>query len=351
MNKRHKRRSFSPDVVCSNLFLGLARSTQATYYNLCMHADDWGFIDSPRRLLAYLETPTKELKALLDVKLLHEFPSGAVVVMDWQINNSIRTDRLDKTDCQKELDQLICERGKRYQLRNQNQTPAPASGTDGKVAAASVPVHPAAQSAAAAPPRGGAKQRPAGNASGQAGSPASAPAAARQAPSAPPQVDKAQRSSGALGQAVAPQTNAQQAVPVPPQGQMNRNPGESTVASPRRQPPQQSVTTGQTGSSTIPPNRQQNVGPGGKMQVVDTSPDDPKHIARLTQIMAQAGVKPADSNAVMQIPGVRNLSENQMQFSCDYAKGQDAKNFADWLRHALLDPQFIKFVRDNAPKK
>ena len=212
-------------------------------------------------------------------------------------------------------------------------------------------MYPAAQSAAAAPPQGGAKQRPAGTASGTVASPASAPAAARQVPSAPPQVDRAQRPSGAPGQTATPQADAQSAASVPPQGQTNRNQGESTVTSPRRQPPQQSVTTGQTGSSTIASNRQQGVNPSDNTQVADTSPDDPRHVNNLAQILTQFGLTPEQVDDILNVYGVRDLSESKLRYACEYAREHAEKNPGGYLKAVLYNHRLKFDVSNDAPQK
>lgn len=351
MDKIRKKRSIDFDVVNSEAFLEQARSAQALYFHLCVRADDWGFITAPKPLIRYLNASEKDLKALIDAKFLHRFSSGVVVIMDWPIHNSVRKDRVAKTICTEELKQLFCEKRHRYELKDQNTAATPESGTEGEATTTPAPVYPAAQSAAAAPPQGGAKQRPAGTASGTVASPASAPAAARQVPSAPPQVDRAQRPSGAPGQTATPQADAQSAASMPPQGRTDRSQGEAAVASSGRQPSTQSTAAEQTNSSAIMPNRQQGVNPSDNTQVADTSPDDPRHVHNLAQILTQFGLTPEQVDEVLNISGVRDLSEKQIQYACEYTKANASSSPFGYLK-AVLSHHRLKFdVPNDASQK
>lgn len=351
MDKIRKKRSIDFDVVNSEEFLEQARSAQALYFHLCVRADDWGFITAPKPLIRYFNASAKDLKALIDAKFLHRFPSGVVVIMDWPIHNSVRNDRVAKTICTEELKQLFYEKRHRYELKDQNTAATPEPGTEGEATTTPAPVHPAAQSAAATPPRGGAKKRAAGNASGKDASPTSAPAAVQQAPSTPSQVDMAQRPSGAPGQTAASQANARPAVSMSPQGRTERRQGEPSMASPGQQLSPQSTATGHTGSSKIMPNRQQGVNQSGNTQVADTSPDDPRHVHNLAQILTQFGLTPEQVDEVLNISGVRDLSENQLQKACEYTKANASSSPFGYLK-AVLSNHRLKFdVPNDAPQK
>lgn len=355
MDKIRKKRSIDLDVVNSEAFLEQARSAQALYFHLCVRADDWGFITAPKPLIRYLNASEKDLKALIDAKFLHRFPSGVVVIMDWPIHNSVRKDRVAKTICTEEFKQLSCEKRHRYELKDQNTAAIPEPGTAGEATTSPASVHSAAQSAAATQPRGGAKKRAAGNALGKAASPTSAPAAVQQgtsaSPQVSPQVERAQRPSGAPGQTATSQANARPAASMPSQGRTDRSQGEAAVASSGRQPSTQSTAAERTNSSAIMPNRQQGVNQSGDTQVADTSPDDPRHVHNLAQILTQFGLTPEQVDDILSVYGVRDLSESKLQYACEYAREHAEKNPAGYLK-VLLSNHRLKFdVPNNAPQK
>lgn len=92
-----RRRMFSLDVVDTDKFLDMPSSTQALYFHLGMHADDDGFVSSPKRIAKTANCSEDDLKLLIAKKYLIPFESGVVVISDWKINNWIRSDRKQST--------------------------------------------------------------------------------------------------------------------------------------------------------------------------------------------------------------------------------------------------------------
>lgn len=88
-----RRRMFSLDVVDTDKFLDMPSSTQALYFHLGMHADDDGFVSSPKRIAKTVNCSEDDLKLLIAKRYLIPFESGVVVISDWKINNWIRADR------------------------------------------------------------------------------------------------------------------------------------------------------------------------------------------------------------------------------------------------------------------
>ena len=92
-----QRRLFSPDIVESDAFLDMPVTSQALYFHLGMHADDDGFVGSPRRILRSTGCNEDDLKILAGKRFLLTFPAGIVVIKHWRINNWIRPDRYKET--------------------------------------------------------------------------------------------------------------------------------------------------------------------------------------------------------------------------------------------------------------
>ena len=100
------RRMFSLEVVNTDAFLDLPHSAQCLYFHLGMHADDDGFLASPRRLTAMVGCTEQDLQRLIEGGLVLRFPSGICVIRHWKVNNLIKKDRYKPTNCVAEKQQL-----------------------------------------------------------------------------------------------------------------------------------------------------------------------------------------------------------------------------------------------------
>lgn len=92
-----KKRMFHRDVVCSDSFLDLPHSAQCLYYQLGMHADDDGFIGSPKGIQRMAGAGVSDLEELINAGFLRRFPSGVVAIEHWRVNNQIKKDRYTPT--------------------------------------------------------------------------------------------------------------------------------------------------------------------------------------------------------------------------------------------------------------
>lgn len=119
-----QRRMFSLNVVDTDRFLEMPPSAQLLYFQLGMHADDDGFVSSPKRITKTLRCRDKDLQMLVDRGWLISFDSGIVAITDWKLNNSIKADRYCETVHVREKNMLQLSDNKRYILMdpNWNQT-------------------------------------------------------------------------------------------------------------------------------------------------------------------------------------------------------------------------------------
>lgn len=92
-----QRRMFALSVVDTDVFLDMPASTQNLYFHLGMRADDDGFISNPRKITAFVNCSTDDLKLLIVKGLIIPFDSGVCVVRDWRVNNYIQKDRYRET--------------------------------------------------------------------------------------------------------------------------------------------------------------------------------------------------------------------------------------------------------------
>lgn len=88
-----RKRMFSLDVVDTDLFMEMPKTSQLLYYNLGMRADDDGFIGNPKRLLKLLGADEDDLKVLVAKGFIILFESGIIVITHWKQNNYLRNDR------------------------------------------------------------------------------------------------------------------------------------------------------------------------------------------------------------------------------------------------------------------
>lgn len=115
------RRMFSKDVTEIDKFYDLPKSPQLLYFHLGMHADDDGFVKSPKGIARSINCSETDLEILADNGYIISFPSGVVVITDWKENNSIRADRYHPTTCENEKAMLIMD-GNRYRLKDDTAT-------------------------------------------------------------------------------------------------------------------------------------------------------------------------------------------------------------------------------------
>lgn len=109
------KRMFSVDVVETDAFLDLPPKVQALYFHLGMRADDDGFVSSPRTIVRTIGCNAGDLKQLEAAGYVISFNSGVLVVTDWKVNNTLKSDRHTKTVYQRELS-LLKESTSRWSL-------------------------------------------------------------------------------------------------------------------------------------------------------------------------------------------------------------------------------------------
>ena len=93
-----QRRMFSLKITDTDVFLEMHVSSQLLYFHLNMHADDDGFVSSPRKIMKTICCGEDDLKVLLSKRYVLGFPSGIVVIKHWRMHNLLRKDRYTSTD-------------------------------------------------------------------------------------------------------------------------------------------------------------------------------------------------------------------------------------------------------------
>lgn len=101
-----ERRMFSMKIVDSDAFLEMPTSAQALYFHLNMRADDDGFLNNPRKIMAYVGASPDDLRLLITKRFLLVFESGVIVIKHWRMHNTLRKDRYTPTQYQELFAQL-----------------------------------------------------------------------------------------------------------------------------------------------------------------------------------------------------------------------------------------------------
>ena len=118
------RRMFALSVTDSDDFQAMPLTTQAIYFHLAMHADDDGFVGSPRRILKGLGGADDEIRILISKGYIIPFNNGVCVIRHWKIHNLIKTDRYHSTIYTDEKKTLGLDEAKRYCENGSNMDPS-----------------------------------------------------------------------------------------------------------------------------------------------------------------------------------------------------------------------------------
>ena len=114
---------FSKTIVESDAFLEMPLSSQCLYFHLSMHADDDGFMNSPKKVQRIIGASEDDLKILIAKRFIIPFESGVVVVKHWKINNYLRSDRYKETVYKDEKSLLFLKENNAYTLAGNGGIP------------------------------------------------------------------------------------------------------------------------------------------------------------------------------------------------------------------------------------
>ena len=107
---------FSLSVVDTDQFLEMPLSSRLLYYELGMRADDDGFVDNWKKILAFTGLKDDDLKVLVAKNFIIPFDTGVIVIRHWRMNNYLRNDRYKATSHQEELQKLSLDYNDVYNL-------------------------------------------------------------------------------------------------------------------------------------------------------------------------------------------------------------------------------------------
>ena len=110
------RRMFNLDIIDTDLFIEMPQSSRLLYYELCMRADDDGFVSSPKKIQRVVGCSDDDFKVLITKKFIIPFETGVVVIRHWKIHNYIQKDRYKETLYSEEKRLLSQEENGAYKL-------------------------------------------------------------------------------------------------------------------------------------------------------------------------------------------------------------------------------------------
>lgn len=116
-----RRRMFSLDVIDTDKFNDMSISARLLYYELCMRADDDGFVPSPKKIVRMVGCSEEDLKMLIAKGYAIAFDSGIIVITHWKMHNYIPKDRYHKTIFQEEQAKLTQKSDYTYALCDQSE--------------------------------------------------------------------------------------------------------------------------------------------------------------------------------------------------------------------------------------
>ena len=112
-----QRRMFSKQIVETDAFLDMPKSSQLLYFHLNMEADDDGFVSSPKKVMRIIGSSDDDYKILLAKRFILEFDGGICVIKHWLIHNYIRKDTYVETKYLKEKSLLRVKENRSYTER------------------------------------------------------------------------------------------------------------------------------------------------------------------------------------------------------------------------------------------
>ncbi|MBQ8178234.1 MAG: hypothetical protein IJ033_03475 [Clostridia bacterium] len=114
-------RMLSESIMRSENFLSMTLGAQSLYVQLCIEADDEGFVSSVARTTRLLGLRKSVIKELVDNKFLIIFESSGVsVVCHWCIHNKVKKNRIRETIYQEEKSKVCLNKQKIYVLCDKN---------------------------------------------------------------------------------------------------------------------------------------------------------------------------------------------------------------------------------------
>jgi hypothetical protein len=110
-----QKRMFDKSIIDTDRFMDMQMSAKAIYFLLGMEADDEGFV-SYKKVMRVHGGQEDDMNVLMAKEFVIKFPSGVVVITDWNDNNYLDKNRMRPTEYQKEKKLLKLTNNRKYVL-------------------------------------------------------------------------------------------------------------------------------------------------------------------------------------------------------------------------------------------
>lgn len=110
------KRMFSRAFCRGDIFLDMPPTAQCLYIQLCLEADDDGFVASPRAVMRLAGASNSDLNILQENNFIFQFDSGKVLIIHWKVNNFLARDRYTKSLHTEERDSVYVLPSESYSL-------------------------------------------------------------------------------------------------------------------------------------------------------------------------------------------------------------------------------------------
>lgn len=89
---------FSKNIIESDDFIDLSKGAKLLYFLLGLSADDEGFVINSRMIMRMHEIDKSELDELVEIGFIISFDKS-LCIRHWAMNNQLRFDRFNKSEC------------------------------------------------------------------------------------------------------------------------------------------------------------------------------------------------------------------------------------------------------------
>ena len=112
------KRMFTMKIVDSDAFLDMPLSARCLYYDLCMRADDDGFVGNPKKITRMIGASEDDLKLLIAKRFVLTFENGVIVIKHWRMHNTLSSGRYHETQYLEEKSTLRLKENKSYSFNS-----------------------------------------------------------------------------------------------------------------------------------------------------------------------------------------------------------------------------------------
>ena len=110
------RRMIHRAVICSDEFIEMSYEAQALFYQLQIEADAYGLLSSVKKITRTIGVEDSVLQELINAGFVIPFGNGVIALTHWNVANTRKNDRTEKTHFPQELNMLKEDENKVYYL-------------------------------------------------------------------------------------------------------------------------------------------------------------------------------------------------------------------------------------------